>query len=164
MRSPMKPNPSLERTSSGMPRKPAVRQVVHRHTSGLRATPPGPAQLERYTSLEMGRSPPLFADVAANSPSSVGLVNVSSRPALTLLRRGLRACLAGTGGSTCWPPPGGAELADPPVVLHGGSSPYNPSLKRTHSGMPRKPAVRPLHYPHTSGLRGMPARSAQLER
>ena len=40
-------NPSLERTSSGMPRKPAVRQVVYRHTSGLRSTPPGSAQLER---------------------------------------------------------------------------------------------------------------------
>ena len=157
-------NPSLVRTHSGMPRKPAVLYSNHRRTSGLRGTPTRSAQLERYTSLEMGRSPPLFADVAANSPSSVGMVNVSSRPALTLLRRGLRACLAGTGGSPCWPPPGWAELADPPVVLHGGSSPYNPSLKRTHSGMPRKPAVRPFHYPHTSGLRSMPARSAQLER
>ena len=157
-------NPSLVRTHSGMPRKPAVLCSKHRRTSGLRGTPAWSAQLERYTSLEMGHSPPLFADVAANSPSSVGMVNVSSRPALTLLRRGLRACLAGTGGSPCWPPPGWAELADPPVVLHGGSSPYNPSLKRTHSGMPRKPAVRPFHYPHTSGLRSMPARSAQLER
>ena len=160
----MLPNPSLERTSSGMLRKPAVLHVNYARTSGLRSTPSVSAQLERYTSLEMGRSPPLFADVAASSPSSVGMVNVSSRPALTPLRRGLRACLAGTGGSPCWPPPGWAELADPPVVLQGGSSPYNPSLKRNHSGMPRKPAVRAFHYPHTSGLRSMPARSAQLER
>jgi hypothetical protein len=41
------PNPSLERTTSGMPRKPAVFQFVYRHTSGLRGTPPGSAQLER---------------------------------------------------------------------------------------------------------------------
>jgi hypothetical protein len=40
-------NPSLEPTSSGTARKPAVRQLVHRHTSGLRAAPPGSAQLER---------------------------------------------------------------------------------------------------------------------
>jgi hypothetical protein len=30
-----------------MPRKPAVFQFVYRHTSGLRSTPPGSAQLER---------------------------------------------------------------------------------------------------------------------
>ena len=43
----VRPNPTLDRTSSGMPRKPAVRQFVYRHTSGLRSTPPGSAQLER---------------------------------------------------------------------------------------------------------------------
>jgi hypothetical protein len=40
-------NPSLERTSSGKPCKPAVFPFVHRHTSGLRGTPPGSAQLAR---------------------------------------------------------------------------------------------------------------------
>jgi len=46
----MTPNPSLERTSSGMPRKPAVLQSVYPRTSGLRVTPAGSAQLERYAS------------------------------------------------------------------------------------------------------------------
>jgi hypothetical protein len=36
---------------------------------------------------------------------------------------------------------------------------HNPSLNLTHSGMPRKPAVRQLEHRHTSGLRGTPARS-----
>jgi hypothetical protein len=43
----LRPNPSLERTSSGVPRKPAVLQLVYPRTSGLRGTPPGSAQLER---------------------------------------------------------------------------------------------------------------------
>jgi hypothetical protein len=43
----LRPNPSLELTHYGMPRKPAVRQFVYRHTSGLRAMPPRSAQLER---------------------------------------------------------------------------------------------------------------------
>jgi hypothetical protein len=41
------PNPSLEPTSSGAARKPAVWLLEHLHTSGLRAAPPGSAQLER---------------------------------------------------------------------------------------------------------------------
>jgi hypothetical protein len=41
------PNPSLELTHSGRPPKPAVRQMEHRHTSGLGALPPRSAQLER---------------------------------------------------------------------------------------------------------------------
>ena len=40
----------------------------------------------------------------------------------------------------------------------------NPSLERTLSGMPRKPAVLQSSYRRTSGLRGTPARSAHLER
>ena len=43
----VRPNPSLERTSSGLPRKPAVLQLVYPRTSGLRSTPAGSAQLER---------------------------------------------------------------------------------------------------------------------
>jgi hypothetical protein len=43
----MRPNHSLEPTSFGKRRKPAVRQFQHRHTSGLRRSPPGSAQLER---------------------------------------------------------------------------------------------------------------------
>jgi hypothetical protein len=42
--------------------------------------------------------------------------------------------------------------------------PPNPSLEQTHSGKPRKPAVRHSNHGHTSGLRGSPPRSAQLER
>jgi len=41
---------------------------------------------------------------------------------------------------------------------------HNPSLVRTHSGMPRKPAVLYSKHRRTSGLRGTPTRSAQLER
>jgi hypothetical protein len=44
---PLRPNPSLEPTSSGTARKPAVWLLEHLHTSGLRAAPPGSAQLER---------------------------------------------------------------------------------------------------------------------
>jgi hypothetical protein len=40
-------NPSVERTSSGMPPKPAVWLFQHLHTPGLGATPPGSAHLER---------------------------------------------------------------------------------------------------------------------
>ena len=43
----LRPNPSLEPTSSGTARKPAVWLLKHLHTSGLRAAPPGSAQLER---------------------------------------------------------------------------------------------------------------------
>jgi hypothetical protein len=41
---------------------------------------------------------------------------------------------------------------------------HNPSLKRTHSGVPRKPPVLQLHHSRTPGLRVTPPRSAQLER
>ncbi len=40
----------------------------------------------------------------------------------------------------------------------------NPSLERTFSGMPRKPAALHVNYPRTSGLRGTPPVSAHLER
>jgi hypothetical protein len=51
----VRPNPSLERTSSGLPRKPAVLQLVYPRTSGLRSTPAGSAQLERYASEKQAR-------------------------------------------------------------------------------------------------------------
>jgi hypothetical protein len=43
----LRPNHSLELTHSGKRRKPAVRQLKHRHTPGLRRSPARPAQLER---------------------------------------------------------------------------------------------------------------------
>jgi hypothetical protein len=43
-------NNSLEPTLSGRPRKPAVLQIHHGRTPGLRGLPPGSAQLERYAS------------------------------------------------------------------------------------------------------------------
>jgi hypothetical protein len=46
-RSAVRPNHSLEPTSSGKRRKPGVRQSNYRHTPGLRRSPPGSAQLER---------------------------------------------------------------------------------------------------------------------
>jgi hypothetical protein len=49
------PNPSLVRTHSGMPRKPAVLCANHRRTSGLRGTPTRSAQLERYASEKQAR-------------------------------------------------------------------------------------------------------------
>jgi len=51
----VRPNPSLERTHSGMPRKPAVLQSSYRRTPGLRGTPTRSAHLERYASEKQAR-------------------------------------------------------------------------------------------------------------
>jgi hypothetical protein len=61
-------NPSVERTSSGMACKPAVCHSNHRHTSGLHATPPGSAHLERYTARGRGANATALRGVAAELP------------------------------------------------------------------------------------------------
>jgi hypothetical protein len=218
------PNPSLERTSSGIPRKPAVRQLEHRHTSGLRGTPPGSAQLERYASQNATRaylrvpdahralhsSALAFGDVITGLRMSFS----SSRPSGNLrlsdtaFRPVRRAPVSSSGrpstltatwlafgssgrlsvSSTCpplaagsWPSAGAcgrrsglsagsARLNEAGLGLGNSevaswhAARHNPSLELTHSGMPRKPAVRQVEHRHTSGLRAMPPRSAQLER
>jgi len=178
--SPARPNPSLEPTSSGTARKPAVRLLEHLHTSGLRAAPPVSSQLERYTSVES----PLSANasrgrrrelpLSSDRPNRMRLRQFPVHAATVGLRpnassmKAVRACVSlgvfshrGRGAvreQSHLPSAGQESLARIISLTH------NPSLVRTHSGMPRKPAVLYSNHRRTSGLRGTPTRSAQLER
>ena len=176
----MLPNPSLEPTSSGTARKPAVWLLEHLHTPGLRAVPAGSAQLERYASVEShlsasafrgrGRELPLVGKRlsrrrSGKTPFHAGTVgrNPSASPT-PLWRSGVSPGVFSHRGrgavrEQCHLPSAGQESLARRISLT-----HNPSLVRTHSGMPRKPAVLYSKHRRTSGLRGTPTRSAQLER
>ena len=176
----MTPNPSVNRTRYGRRRKAGAQRLRHCRAPALRRLPPRAGYLERYTSVES----PLSANasrgrrrelpLSGDRPNRMRLRQFPVHAATVGLRpnassmKAVRACVS----LGVFSHRGRSAVREQSHLLSAGqeslarriSLTHNPSLVRTHSGMPRKPAVLYSKHRRTSGLRGTPTRSAQLER
>ena len=174
------PNPSVNRTRYGRRRKAGAQRLRHCRAPALRRLPPRAGYLERYTSVESqliaiafrGRSRelPLGGECLSRIrpvQSPVHAATAGRRPTASPMR-----CVRAWVSLGVFSHRGRSAVREQSHLLSAGqeslarriSLTHNPSLVRTHSGMPRKPAVLYSKHRRTSGLRGTPTRSAQLER